>query len=373
METAPRGVLTRGIVVAKFRVAYVPVQKAACTSLRWLFADLLEIPPESFEDPENFRATQGQTIQNVHRWPPQYVTQRADPGWLAEASEADDWLRFSVVRDPARRLWSAWQSKVLLRQPGFVQNFGDEPWFPDIPSSPEDVLESFERFLGAFGRRDGGEPPYNLHWALQTELLGDALPALGHVGRTEKMGETLGLLGEHLAQFDAELPTMRRENVTPLPYPAGLLSEDGVRAIREHYAPDYAAFGYAEPEANAAPEEEARAWRERTGTLLESARILISHNERFTKLNGMLQQTRNWVAKGDARSQRLRETVEKREEQLVRLRDTKAQLQRQLQAARERSETTSETLREMQESSSWRYTAPMRRVIGAAKRVRGRG
>lgn len=242
--------LERGIVIEELRLVYVPVSKVACTSLRWLIADLIGLPPQSFEDPAKFRATQGQTIQNVHKWPPKYVIQHADRGWLEQVSESEDWFRFSVVRDPARRLWSAWQSKVLLRQPAFVDAFGEESWFPNVPSSPEEVLQSYGQFVAALNREDEDRRPRDPHWRLQTELLGDATPALNHIGRMETLGDTLNLLGEPVASFGLELPPMRPENVTLLPYPDGLLSGETTRIIREYYAPDYRAFGYAEPEAS---------------------------------------------------------------------------------------------------------------------------
>jgi hypothetical protein len=364
-ETASRGALQRGIIVEELRLAYVPVPKAACTSLRWLMADLIGLPAESFENPAKFRATQGQTIQNVHDWPSQYVVQRADSGWLAEVVEDDSWFRFSVVRDPARRLWSAWQSKLLLRQPEFVNKFGDEPWFPGVPSSPEEVIENYEPFVLALDNEDEEQRPYNSHWGLQTGVLGDALPALNHVGRVEAIGDTLGLLGEHVAQFGLELPPMRRENVTPLPYPDGLLSEETVRIIREYYAPDYRAFGYAEPEVGPPSGEAARRWKERTGILLDSVRVLISRNERLATLNDSMQEARRQTAKTRKDNERLRQEKAERDKQIVTLR-------RKIKIANQKRRKLRESLQEIQGSSTWRYTAPLRQLIARVKRAKGR-
>ena len=319
-ETASRGTLERGIILEELRIAFVPIAKAACTSLRWLISDLVGLPEGSFEDPAKFRATQGQTIQNVHKWPPQYVIQCADPGWLEGVVKAEDWFRFSVVRDPARRLWSAWQSKLLLRQPAFVQKFGGEPWFPDIPSTPEEVLESYEQFVAALDREDEERRPYDQHWASQTGLLGDALPALNHIGRVETLGDTLDLLGDHVARFGLELPEMRRENVTPLSYPDGLLSEETLRIVHSYYAADYRAFGYPEPGLPLDAEDRARKWRERTGILLPSVRIFIAHNERLTTLDNSLQEARHQAAKALKEYEGLHQKIEKRDEQVARLR-----------------------------------------------------
>ena len=364
--------LRRGLIIEELRLVYVPVSKAACTSLRWLIADLLRLAPESFEDPAKFRATQGQTIQNVNKWPPEYVIQRADPDWLEEVAADDSWFRFSVVRDPARRLWSAWQSKVLLRQPGFVEVFGDEQWFPDIPSSPEEVLEDYERFVSALGREDEDRRPSDPHWRLQTELLGDAPPALNHIGRVEALGDTLKLLGEHVAQFGLKLPPTRRENVTPLPYPEGLLGEETVRTIREYYAPDYRAFDYPEPEANSSSEEASRRWKERTDILLDSVGVMISHNERLATLSDSLQNARRQAATARKNNERLGREMAKKDKQIVRqkketvtFRDRSAYFERRVKSLRE-------SLQEVESSSTWRYTAPLRLLIGEAERAKGR-
>ena len=86
------------------------------------------------------------------------------------------------MREPAKRLWSAWQSKLLLREPRFVEDFGAEPWFPRLPEDPAGIVEDFRRFVAAVG--DGAA--VDVHWAVQSDLVGQ-LP-LSHVGRLEEMG-----------------------------------------------------------------------------------------------------------------------------------------------------------------------------------------
>ena len=90
--------------------------------------------------------------------------------------------------------------------------FWEEPWFPRIPEQPEDMVEDFRRFAAAVAAGDA----VDVHWAIQSELL-DRLP-IEHVGRLEKLDETLALLREHVggANWPAE---QRQENRTPVPLP----------------------------------------------------------------------------------------------------------------------------------------------------------
>ena len=368
-ERASRGTLQCGIVIEELRLVYVPVAKAACTSLRWLLADLVGIPAEHFEDLTKFRATKEQIIQNIGLWPPEYLVQRSDPEWLDEVAVAEDWFRFSVVRDPARRLWSAWQSKLLLREPQFVRAFGEEPWFPGVPSSPEEVLESYERFVAALDG-DESQRPNNAHWGLQTQRLGDSLRSLTHVGRVETLDDTLKLLGEHVASFGRDLPPIRRENTTPLPFPEGLLSDETVRIIREQYAPDYRAFGYDEPETTSPSQDTIQEWRDRTGILLDSMRAIILRNERLAALHHSLQRASRRDEQAQQSNENLRQRLPQRNQKRRRVEHRLKVCEERIGQLHGRVATLDRKLQELHASRSWRYTAPLRRLAGAVKRVR---
>ncbi len=93
------------------------------------------------------------TVHDITLWNPLNLFSEYSEEEQAEMLSADDWLRFTIVRHPATRLWSAWQSKLLLREPRFVQTFGEEPWFPELPSTPETIVRDF-RVLRR-GRRRG--------------------------------------------------------------------------------------------------------------------------------------------------------------------------------------------------------------------------
>lgn len=69
-----------------------------------------------------------------------------------------------------RRVWSAWVSKILLRDPRFVRRYGAEPWFPEPPRIPEDIIRSFRAFVAALPDRAAGW--HDPHWMSQVELAG---------------------------------------------------------------------------------------------------------------------------------------------------------------------------------------------------------
>ena len=114
---------TATYVMRRWKTVYVSVPKAACTSLKWLVADLQE------EDPEHFYETaeRGDLPHDDHP-PPLPVAAHADAARARRRGARRDHpgerlVRFAVVRHPAARFWSGWQSKFLLHEPHFFKRY----------------------------------------------------------------------------------------------------------------------------------------------------------------------------------------------------------------------------------------------------------
>ena len=256
----PNHIEQRTIVLAEQRVLYMPVPKAGWTTVGWLLAEVAGLPSDLFEHSMLPGVSTSLTIHDMNLWGNGYRLADYEGEERERILTEDGWFRFSVVRNPAPRLWSGWQSKLLLREPRFFDIFGEEPWFPRIPAQPEDMVEDFRRFVAAVAAREAED----VHWAIQSELI-DRLP-IGHVGRLEKLDDTLALLREHVG--GERWPTEKRqENRTPVPLPPTAYDEQAAAALNEHYAEDFARYGY-EP---AAPTEDAggmKKWSERVAPLL---------------------------------------------------------------------------------------------------------
>jgi sulfotransferase famil protein len=211
------------VVLPRQRVLFLPMPKAACTSILWTLAELAGLTPAAFENSTLPEPSAALTVHDMNAWP-------ADSRLSDEALTEDGWLRFTVVRDPWTRLWSAWVSKLLLREPRFVTAHGEHEWFPRVPERADDVVEDFRRFVRAVGAGQA----VDVHWCVQHDL-SSQLP-LNHVGRTERLDETLTLLGTELAPA--------RRNASPLPLPPDVYDDELADIVRRHYAADFAAFAY---------------------------------------------------------------------------------------------------------------------------------
>ena len=267
-------VLQRTVVLPELRVLFLPVPKAGCTSVLWLLADLAGIPPERFSRSRLAEVTPALTVHDTNLWAPHRL---ADfEGDERERVLAEDgWLRFTIVRDPVRRLWSAWQTKLLLREPRFVDAFGDQPWFPRVPERPADLREDFRSFVAALSNPSVED----VHWGVQHELVSQ-LP-LTHVGRVERFDETLARLREHLGDRRPGEPG--RENRSPLSMPADAYDTAGASLLRERYAADLEGFGYEVPEPEPDPE-----WEARVEPLLPLLRGMTQQHERIGQLQRQL-------------------------------------------------------------------------------------
>lgn len=234
--------LTRAVVLDRWRVVYVVTPKAMCTSLLWAMAELRGEPL----DPTTSRsaeATRALTVHDPGYWSGAFLHER-DEGEAASITGDDGWFRFALTRHPVDRLWSAWQSKLLLREPAYVARFGDRPWFPRPAATLDTVAEDFERFVDALAA-DPELRRADQHWAAQTELLQPATFPYTELGQVERSDVTMRRLETYLRDHGWS-GSLRpgRHNAGLLPRPAAVRDPALLRRIEELYAADLDAFGY---------------------------------------------------------------------------------------------------------------------------------
>jgi hypothetical protein len=261
------------VVLPRQRVLFLPMPKAACTSILWTLAGVAGLGPEDFENSTLPEPSAALTVHDMNAWAPENRLAEHPAAILEE----DGWLRFTVVRDPWRRLWSAWVSKLLLREPRFAAEYGDAPWFPRLPADPDAVVEDFRRFVHAVGAGDAQD----VHWSVQHDL-SSQLP-LTHVGRTEQLRETLSLLHRHIG---APLPAAGdRRNAGALPMPSHAYDGPTAAIVRRHYAADLAAFAYDD----APPEAGTPGWHERAQAVLPLLAATVDEHVRVGQLHRLAQ------------------------------------------------------------------------------------
>jgi hypothetical protein len=269
-------VFERTIILPEQRVLFLPIPKAGCTTVLWLLAEVAGIPNETFARSALPEVSPALTVHDTSLWGEGRRLADYAGEELERVLTEDGWFRFTVVRHPGTRLWSAWQSKLLLREPRFVADFGEEPWFPRMAETPADLVVDFRRFVAALP----GGTAEDVHWAVQHDLARQ-LP-LTHVGRVEQLHETLALLQAQVS--DERWPRETgRENRTKLPMPPDAYAGEAAAVLYERYRADFDQYGY-EPER--APSDGGDSdWEERVAPLLPALRETIDKHARIGQLH----------------------------------------------------------------------------------------
>jgi len=237
---------TATYVLRRHKVVYVSVNKAACTSLKWLVADLQGEDPARFQRSLSREVGRAMTIHRRALWQHTPMLHQLDDDELAGISPEDGWLIFSVVRHPAARLFSAWQSKFLLREPRWQELFGHEPWFPRLPAASAHIVEDFRRFVHAMAAEPDQPVMRDRHFMPQSAMVAADRMPYSRVYRTNELSTLLVDLRAHLERTSGWTGplALRQSNETPL-RPTAALFDPAVRAaIEELYESDFRDFGF---------------------------------------------------------------------------------------------------------------------------------
>ena len=234
-------------VLPQYKAVYVAVSKAACTSLKWLVAELQGEDPERFHSVVSPMVSRDMTIHHRGLFQRTPTLHSLSDEELEAVSPDNGWFVFSVVRHPSARFFSAWQSKMLLREPRYVEKHKDDGWFPRVPQSTADVVEDFERFTLAAGKHPNGRVMRNRHFMPQwMEAAPERMPYT-KVYDTSEIPALLGDFERHLRAngWDGDALRLRQTNETPLrPVRAAFSSPEVRDALNSLFEGDFRAFGY---------------------------------------------------------------------------------------------------------------------------------
>jgi Sulfotransferase family len=274
------------VVFDDLRLAYVPVPKAASTTILGALFEVAGLRSEDRLRSRKLEVTRALTVHDRLQWGAGHQLAGRGAIELESILRSDEWFRFTVVREPVRRIWSAWVTKVLVRNPLFVLMYGGEDLFPAPPSTARDVIESFRRFVAALPHRPEWSDP---HWSPQADLLGLPEIAYSHVGRVEQLDRTVAEVSSYMRRRGSTLPTLRVENRSFLPFSYGLFDPMAHEASVRWTARDCEAFGYESlPYPNGEPDSR---WYGAVEANIPALRTLIEHNERFLDLWRLLTAT----------------------------------------------------------------------------------
>jgi hypothetical protein len=281
-EQTPRRRRNATFVLPRWKLVFVSTPKAGCTAIKWMLADLQHLRYRQFYSSPSSETSRGTTIHQGRKlWGAATPLLRdLSDEQLAEITPDNGWYVFSMTRHPGARLWSAWQSKLLLHEPRFARTFGQEPWFPTFPRDTDDVVRDWDRFVRAIAADP--KPPImrDIHFRPQSALLGIGRAYYDRLYDTSEFATMVDDVSEHLRRqgWDGEL-TLRRSNETPLPPLERAFPQHVLDTIAKLYAADFRKLDYDGPQPP----------RLRTGDyssdLMAATGIIIERGERIGDLS----------------------------------------------------------------------------------------
>ena len=231
----------------KHRILYVSTPKVACTSLKWWFAEI-EDYKKALLDNQNYSLEVDQylTIHDTFHKVAPLVT-GLDYDSLIEPITSDSYIRFAIVRNPFKRIFSAWQSKILLREPNQINPYINSKHYNIPIENSFCIAKSFEAFLEEVLQIKNSRNMFdNVHWAPQVSLLRPDLITYTNISQIEDVKKITNILSERMGtNFINPFDEKRRfMNESLIPYHPDLITKKSIILIRNLYAEDFDFFGY---------------------------------------------------------------------------------------------------------------------------------
>ena len=226
----------------RYKFFYVSTPKVACTTLKWWFAALegcsqalQQINDSAESDPEL-------AIHDTFYKIAPHVTGLTKEQ-LTHILRSDAYFRFAFVRNPYKRIFSAWQSKLLLREPLQIDRYKELDFFNHKITNSHDIASAFEGFLEHLASREA--PSYwDYHWTPQYSLLRPDLISYSEVAQIENPKKLVDILTNWQGSgIPAPLSDIRT-NESIIQFSPDFITSRSSELIHSLYALDFKFFGY---------------------------------------------------------------------------------------------------------------------------------
>lgn len=225
----------------QYKLFYVSTPKVACTSLKWWFASLEGCSKALSNITDSAESNPDQVVHELHKVAPHLTGLSSEE--LSEALNSDSYFRFAVVRNPYKRIFSAWQSKLLLQEPQQIGPYLQRDFFHQPLRNADDIALAFEGFLEHLASQEA--PSYwDQHWTPQAVLLRPDLINYSKLVKIEESAQLSKALSERLGEYVPDPFAERRANESLIPYLPEFVTERSASLIRILYAEDFDVFGY---------------------------------------------------------------------------------------------------------------------------------
>ena len=270
------------LVSYRYLLHYVSTPKVACTSLKWWFAELDAPEFFNYDSLRSYETDPRLTIHDSFYKACPNVT-GLDPVDLKKIVLSPDFFRFALVRNPYTRIFSAWQSKILLREPLQADPFINADFYRQEIQSVDDIahnIQSFLEYLHATQWPDIIDP----HWTPQSHVLRIGKVRYSQIAKMEDPESLWKNLADRIGPAAFRNPAQQKYNESLLPYSPLFFSARSIELLRKLYAVDFMAFDYP----FGLPAENVSLERGHIDTALKAAQMIRGRNQRFMNVRRAL-------------------------------------------------------------------------------------
>jgi len=229
----------------KHKLLYIATPKVACTSLKWWFASIEGLLSKVQDFSANSAHIETDPEMMIHQalYCAAPEVTGLSPEKLVEALLSDSYFRFALVRNPYKRIFSAWQSKLVLREPLQTDMYKDCDFFNLPIENSESIARAFEGFLEYLADNEADDFK-DLHWTPQVSFLRPDLVSYTKLVQIENLDDLRRSLAEHLGPDVPDPFAGPRTNESLIPYSPVFVTEKSAQLICSLYAEDFKSFGY---------------------------------------------------------------------------------------------------------------------------------
>lgn len=226
----------------RYKLLYIGTPKVACTSLKRWFASLEGLSRELFESADSQESSLELVIHDAfYKVAPTVAGLTLEA--ITEPLKSPEYFRFAVVRNPYKRLFSAWQSKLLLQEPLQSSPYEDCAFFQYPIQNADDITDAFEGFVEHLTQKESPDF-WDIHWTPQALLLRPDLISYSKLAQIENVNELSTALKAHLGPEVPDPFEISPVNKSLIPFLPEFISDRAAELIISLYDEDFKLFGY---------------------------------------------------------------------------------------------------------------------------------
>ena len=224
-----------------YSILYTAVAKVGCTTLKKWFTLIEHIDYDKYKNQFSEEVGSDLFVHDVlESW--NHANRSEIVKSYTHALQEEKVFKFSLTRNPYSRIFSAWQSKILLEEPLQISQFPLDFRQVFIRNSL-DVAQAFEKFLEYLIQLRNIE---NIHWMPQCLQILPMHIKYDFIGKLEELEKFTARLQAHCESIKKPFvnPFEYRENTTLLPLQECYLTQRSIEIIKILYRDDFALFEY---------------------------------------------------------------------------------------------------------------------------------